>query len=197
MSEKDEKSDKKEPVVKNIPGSFGDVEIIDPSDPKWFEIVDYKDEKAKFYPYTGAYISVATGKIMGNKGGKRDWDGSAMGSLGQQQKREAVLNAFTTVAIERGFGVIPAAALSKVVQRRLEVALDNEGRAGNDAAKFVVGLIGFAEDSRGETGPAMRIDLDKTAAKELLMAIVNWGHDEEEPSGTFTVVDSDKPKVDN
>ena len=143
-----------------------------PGDKKYFEIVEYKGEQCRHYTYTGAYISLESGKILGNEGGRVDWDGTAMVTLGHNSRREAILDGLAKAAVEHGLGVVPTAMLSEIVRKRAEVAIMNDGRAGNDAAKFVWGLVGYLESESGAKGPAVRIDLDKETAKKLVKALV-------------------------
>ena len=150
-----------------------EIQVIEPGDPKWFEIVDYKGEKAKHYPYTGAFISVKTGKIMGNQGGRQDFDGPAMDSLAKAKKKEAIIDALTIVAVERGFGMVPTATLAAIVKTRIEVALDNKSRAGNDAAKLILSLTDYIEEESGAEGPKVRIDIYSEESKAIIKKILD------------------------
>ena len=144
-----------------------------PGDKKYYEIVEYKGEQCRHYTYTGAYISLESGKICGNDTGRVDWDGTAMVTLGHNSRREAILDGLAKAAVEHGVGVVPTAMLSEIVRKRAKVAVENEGRAGNDAAKFVWGLVGYLESESGAKGPAVRIDLDEETAKTLMKALVD------------------------
>lgn len=155
------------------------VEVIDPDSPKWFEIVDYKGEPAKHYPYTGAYISVKTGQIIGNEGGRKDFDAAALNAIGRSQRREAIIDGLTKAAIEQGVGVVPTAMLSEIVRKRAEVAATNDARAGNDAAKLIFQLADYIEDDSGEEGPALRLDMDKETARNFIKAMVEKVQEEE------------------
>lgn len=158
----------------------GEIVVIEEGDPKWFEIVEYKGEQAKHYPYTGAYLSVKTGKILGNEGGRKDFDADAMSLLGRTKKREAIIDGLTKAAIEQGVGHVPTAMLSEIVRKRAEIAATNDGRAGNDAAKLILGLVDFIEDDAGEQGPALRLDMDKETAKNFIRAMIQRTEEEGE-----------------
>ena len=170
---KEYREGQKKPIVQEVPGSLDQVEIIEPGDPKWFEIVDYNGEKAKHYPYTGAYISVKTGRIMGNQGGRQDFDGSAMVTIAQTKKREAILDALTMVAIERGFGAVPTATLVEIIKKRAEIAIDNEGRDGGEAAKLILALSDYTEEKSSSQGPAVRIDIYTEESKAIIKKLLD------------------------
>ena len=173
MNEKEVKTGKKEPIITRNDKSLLGIEVIEEGDPKWFEIVDYNGEKAKHYPYTGAYISVKTGRIMGNQGGRQDFDGSAMVTIAQTKKEEAILDALTMVAIERGFGAVPTATLVEIIKKRAEIAIDNEGRDGGEAAKLILALSDYTEEKSSSQGPAVRIDIYTEESKAIIKKLLD------------------------
>lgn len=169
-----------EVIIEKIDTLTGDLIVIDPKSPKWYEIVEYKGEDAKHYPYTGAFISVATGKILGNEGGRVDFDGSALATLHHTSRREAIIDGLTKAAIEGGFGVVPTAMLSEIVRKRAEVAATNSGRAGNDAAKLILQLADFIEDDSKEKGAALSLSMDGEIAREFVKGMIALAMEKEE-----------------
>ena len=168
-----------EVIIEKIEPLTGDLIVIEPGTPKWYEIVEYKGEDCKHYPYTGAYIWVKTGKIMGNQGGRVDFDAAALVAIGRRQRREAIIDGLTKAAIEQGVGVVPTAMLSEIIRKRAEVAATNDARAGNDAAKLIFQLADYIEDDSGAEGPALRLDMDKETARNFIKAMVERVQEEE------------------
>ncbi len=173
MNEKDVKEGKKDEKEPILVHALHGVEVIQPDDPKWFEIVDYKGEKAKFYPYTGAYMSVKTGQVVGNQGGRKDFDGAAMVNIAHANKREAILDALTEVGVERGWGAVPGIVLARLVKKAVEIGLDDEGRTGTDNRKLVFGLVDYLEKEPGTKSATLGIEVQTEESKIRIRAILD------------------------
>ena len=176
MNEKEAKEGKKsekETIIVQDGEKLLEVELIEEGDPRWFEIVDYKGEEAKFYPYTGAYQSVKTGKIIGNQGGRQDFDGSAMATIGHTNKREAILDALMEVGVERGWGALPGVVLARLVKKAVEIGLDDTGRTGTDNRKLVFGLVDYLEKESGSKGATVAVEVQTKDSKLRIRAILD------------------------
>ena len=162
-----------EPIIVQDGEKVTEIEIIEEGDPKWFEIVDYNGEEVKHYPYTGALQSVKTGKIVGNQGGRKGFDGSAMVAIAHANKKEAILDALTEIGVERGWGPLPGVVLARLVKKAIQIGLDDEGRTGTDNRKLVFGLVDYLEKEAGTKSPTLHIEVQTEESKTRIRAILD------------------------
>jgi hypothetical protein len=147
-------------------------EIVE--DPK-FDWIIWEDQEAKYYPRSGAIMVFDKEKnrwiIRANRGGRSDWDPVAMVEARELKKKEAIFEGLQNAAFEMDLRSA-SDVLSAVVAARAKNAVEDEGRTGNADAKFIFSLVGAGEDAEGE-GPAVRIDMDKDTAKELVQRLID------------------------
>ena len=139
------------------------------------EIIDWNGEEARFYPSTGAIMVFSEEFnrwiIRANRGGRPDWDGKAMVIARELKKEKAIVEGLEKAGAKldlRG----ATAVLSAIVAARAQNAVDDEGRTGNADAKFIFSLVSENRDT-GEAGPAVRIDMDKDSAEQLITRLLD------------------------
>ena len=148
-------------------------DLLEPVDPKKYEIIDHEGSEARFYPATGAIMVFSEEWnrwiIRANRGGRPDFDGAAMVQARELKKEKAILDGLENAA--EGLDMRGASAmLALIVESRAKNAVSDSGRTGNADAKFIFSLIG--ESSEGEqAGPAVRIDMDADTAEGFIKAM--------------------------
>ena len=148
-----------------------EIEVI--SDVK-YEIIEWNGEEARFYERTGAIMVFSEEHnrwiIRANRGGRQDWDGAEMVVARELKKDKAIVE-----GLEKAGGRLDlrsaTAVLSAIVAARARNAIEDEGRTGNADAKFIFSLVSENRET-GEEGPALRIDMDKDSAKELITRLL-------------------------
>jgi hypothetical protein len=118
---------------------------------KKYEVIVYEGEEARRYP-NGVIRHPKTGNIM--------YLPPEVGRAMHQQRRdqgriiagEAIKKATNSETAEEG--------VAKVIAKRTEIALTDNGRAGNDAARWVVNVAGFADIAR-------RVDVDQRVTHQV------------------------------
>jgi len=72
------------------------------------------------------------------------------------QRKEKILRAIETGVMRVTDAPNPYEAISRIVEKRAEVALNDSGRAGNDASKIVLMALDALQDRRQETTQVQR-----------------------------------------
>jgi len=147
-------------------------------DTKYFEYREYKEEICRYYPYTGAYVSLVTGQIRGNDGGRVDFDGSALVTKRHADRRAAIAKGLAEAAAEMGIGSTPTDMLSEVVKAQAKQALE-QTRDGTGAAKFVWGLVGIDEEKKSGAAATVTVELDAESVAAILKKLASSGEEEE------------------
>ena len=140
-----------------------------------YEITEWNGEEARFYPATGAIMVFSEEHnrwiIRANRGGRPDWDGAEMVAARELKKEKAIVE-----GLEKAGGALDlrgaTAVLSAIVEARAKNAIEDEGRTGNADAKFIFSLVSENRET-GEEGPAVRIDMDKEAAEQLIKRLID------------------------
>jgi hypothetical protein len=136
--------------------------------PKFFEYKEWDGELCKHYPYTGVYISLVTGQIVANVGGREDFDGSALATKRHADRRAAIAKGLAEAAQEEGIGSTPTDMLAEVVKSQAKQALE-QTRDGTGAAKFVWGIVGFDEEQKSSGSAAtVTVELDADSVANIL-----------------------------
>ena len=153
--------------------STGIMPLDDPEEVKKYEIIDWNGQEARFYQSTGAIFVYDDSKnrwiIRANRGGRPDWDGAKMVEARELKKEKAIIDGLEATGWELDLRTATS-VLSAIVAARAKNAIEDEGRTGNADAKFIFSLIGVGEGK--EEGPALRIDMDKDTAKELVERLI-------------------------
>lgn len=143
-------------------------------EPKKYEIIDWNGEEARFYPSTGAIMVFSERYnrwiIRANRGGRQDWDGKAMAEARVLKKEKAIVEGLEKAGWELDLRTATA-VLSAIVAARAKNAIEDEGRTGNADAKFIFSLVSEGGEDEGGR-PALRIDMDKETAEELVKRLV-------------------------
>jgi len=150
---------------------------LEETDPKYFMWVEYKGEMCKYYPYTGAYYGIESKHIIGNDGGRVDFDGSALATKRHADRRAAIARGLAEAAQEEGIGSTPTDMLAEVVKAQAKQALE-QTRDGTGAAKFVWGLVGIDEDKKTHAAATVTVELDADSVAEILKKLASDDGDE-------------------
>ena len=140
-----------------------------------YEIIDWNGEEARFYPSTGAVMVFSKEHnrwiIRANRGGRPDFDGKAMVAARELKKEKAIVEGLEAAGYALDLRSATA-VLSAIVAARAKNAIDDEGRTGNADAKFIFSLVSENRET-GESGPAVRIDMDKESAEALITRLLD------------------------
>ena len=141
-------------------------------DPVKFEIVEYKGQEARFYPGSGAYMSVETGVILGNEGGNPLFKEPGYPAELARKKavlvREAIIKGLSDAATELNVGEVPTDMLAEIVKARAVTAASSSGKAGNDAARFIFSIVGATDDDGNQKTAAMEVKMSPEMAKYVM-----------------------------
>jgi hypothetical protein len=137
---------------------------------KYFSYRKHEGELCKYYPYTGVYISLVTGQIVANIGGREDFDGSALATKRHADRRAAIAKGLAEAAQEEGIGSTPTDMLAQVVKAQAKQALE-QTRDGTGAAKFVWGLVGVEEDKKAGAAATVTVELDADSVASILQKL--------------------------
>ena len=140
-----------------------------------YDIIEWNGVEARFYPTTGAIMVFSEEHnrwiIRANRGGRPDFDGKEMVIARELKKEQAIVE-----GLEKAGGNLDlrgaTAVLSAIVAARASNAISDDGRTGNADAKFIFSLVSENRET-GEQGPAVRIDMDKEAAEELIKRLID------------------------
>ena len=140
-----------------------------------YEEIDWNGEEARFYPSTGAVMVFSEEHnrwiIRANRGGRPDFDGKAMVAARELKKEKAIVEGLEAAGYALDLRSATA-VLSAIVAARAKNAIDDEGRTGNADAKFIFSLVSENRET-GESGPAVRIDMDKESAEALITRLLD------------------------
>lgn len=92
-----------------------------------FEIVEHKGRQVRKYP--NGTLRGDHGEIVGMSSERARWMGQKRREQGAQIARRAIRHYTQSETVAEG--------LEKLIGKRVEVAMTDKGRAGNDAARFV------------------------------------------------------------
>jgi hypothetical protein len=135
-----------------------------------YEVIDWNDQEARFYPATGAIMVFSEEHnrwiIRANRGGRPDFDGKEMVAARELKKEKAIVEGLEAAGYAMDLRSA-SGVLSAIVAARARNAVEDEGRTGNADAKFIFSLVSENRET-GEEGPAVRIDMDEKSAKILM-----------------------------
>lgn len=140
-----------------------------------YEMTTWNGQEARFYPQTGAVMVFDEEKnrwiIRANRGGRPDWDAREMVAARELLKEKAIVEGLEAAGYAMDLRSATS-VLSAIVAARAKNAIDDEGRTGNADAKFIFSLVSEDRET-GESGPAVRIDMDKESAETLISRLLD------------------------
>ena len=139
-----------------------------------YEIIEHDGEPARFYPGSGAIMSIETGVILANKGGNPLFkEPGYAGELARRKAvlvREAIIKGLSDAAtsLEDVIGDTPTDMLAEIVKARAITAASSSGKAGNDAARFIFSIVGATDEDGGQKTAAMEVKMSPEMAKYVM-----------------------------
>ena len=144
-----------------------------------YEIIEFKGQPARLYHKDGS-IRDEKGHVLKKPDYIMKYSiTSELSKEYRSRRKELMLQAVEDGVIKATKAADPYAAMSRIIQRRAEVAMKDDGRAGNEAAKIVMEALDAYQDKKSENVNVQRNEyvIDEATQNMLLDIMSNRQED--------------------